>query len=244
VPHGWITADIARWRSDIYTVSSGDHLECRGLGSGAVRWRFRSGFRGEPTRWSQPPAVAAGKVFFGGLDGTLYALDAASGRVDWKHQTGTRISTAVTAIGDTIYFGTADGHLYRLRVSDGTVLADLKIQPTPVSDPAAAGDSLLYFLDPGGGAGTTNTQTLVCLDSSLTAVVWRNSSSRWTSNRPYVWHGMVLAGSADGEVAAFRVRDGARGWTFKLGGLIKSISGDERALYIGTYGGMIYGFHP
>lgn len=244
VPLGGIQTDIVGWHSDVYTVSSGDRLACRDLRSGAVKWRFQSGHRGQPRWWSEAPAAIAGKVFFGGLDGTLYALDATSGRLIWNHEMGARISTSVTALGGTLYFGTASGHIYRVGADDGKVLADLKIEPTPVSAPAVTNDPLLYFLDAGGGAGTITGESLVCIDRSLGAVRWKHISSSWDSNRPYVWRGEVLVGGAGGKVTAFQVGDGAQQWSYRFRGVIKSISGDGRSLYVGAQAGVVYEFRP
>src|SRR3954465_10338207 len=75
--------------------------------TGAVKWKFETGgerrYAGTQLHGSQPagekmpdpfdfylssPTLAGGLVYFGGGDGNIYALDAASGRQVWKFQTG------------------------------------------------------------------------------------------------------------------------------------------------------------
>jgi outer membrane protein assembly factor BamB len=242
VRDGGIPTDITGWGSEVYTVASRDRLACRDLRTGAVRWRFQTKYSGR-WWWSEPPAVTADRVFFGGLDGTLYAFDAKSGRIVWNRQIGARISTSVIALGKSLYFGTADGHIYRLSASDGQILAGLKVEPAPVSAPAVTKTSLLYFLYSGGGPGGKG-ESLVCLDRSLKTVRWRHDSADWDTNRPYAWHGLVLVGGTNGEVTAFRVGDGLRQWSYTLGGVIRSISGDYQSLYVGALHGMVYAFRP
>ena len=75
--------------------------------TGAMRWRFATGgerrFEAKGLHGMQPknqtiadpfdvylssPVVAEGAVFFGSGDGNVYALDAATGDLNWKFQTG------------------------------------------------------------------------------------------------------------------------------------------------------------
>ena len=43
-------------------------------------------------------------VFEGSYDGHLYAFDARSGRVRWRHNAGGRISGSATVVGNIVYF--------------------------------------------------------------------------------------------------------------------------------------------
>ncbi|HUS92011.1 MAG TPA: PQQ-binding-like beta-propeller repeat protein [Phycisphaerae bacterium] len=68
------------------------------------------------------PVVADGKAFVSSIDQqTLYALDAGSGKVLWKHIAGGKIDSSPTLHKGTVLFGCADGWVYCLRAEDGAL---------------------------------------------------------------------------------------------------------------------------
>jgi len=82
----------------------------------AKRWSVEIG--GKLTQ----PIVALGKAFVSSVgQQTLYALDAASGKVLWKHIAGAKIDSPPTVHGDAVLFGCADGWVYCLRAADGAL---------------------------------------------------------------------------------------------------------------------------
>jgi len=73
-------------------------------------------------RLSQP-IVAAGKLFVSAVDAhTVYALDQASGKVQWSYIAGGRVDSPPTYYKGTVIFGSADGYVYCLRASDGALV--------------------------------------------------------------------------------------------------------------------------
>jgi len=68
------------------------------------------------------PIIAAGKLFVASIDShTLYALDAASGRLLWNYTTGGRVDSPPTYYKGHVLFGSADGCIYALRAEDGAL---------------------------------------------------------------------------------------------------------------------------
>ncbi len=68
------------------------------------------------------PIIAAGKLFVASIDShTLYALDAASGRLLWNYTTGGRVDSPPTYYKGHVLFGSADGYIYALRAEDGAL---------------------------------------------------------------------------------------------------------------------------
>jgi len=65
--------------------------------------------------------VADNRVFVGTENGTMYALDAASGKVIWKHSAGPIFHSPAVADG-RVFFGDTDGTLWALAAADGQVL--------------------------------------------------------------------------------------------------------------------------
>src|SRR5262249_59005759 len=99
------TTDIVGSGPNAYVVTIGDELLCLDTKTGRLNWSFQSGFAGTRFMWSRRPAVSGDRVFFGGITGVLYALDAKSGKEIWKRDFGSRISTHLTTAGDTLYLG-------------------------------------------------------------------------------------------------------------------------------------------
>jgi outer membrane protein assembly factor BamB len=244
VPNGiGLPGDVVRLGDNVFGATFGDELVSLDVKSGKVNWTFASGYDGKAFRWSQSPAVAADKVFFGGIDGTVYALDAQSGLVIWKRELGSRVSTNLTTDGNNLYVGTADGFIRRLNTRTGEIAAEMKLETTPVGWPTVTGGSLLVFLNKDGGAG--GAQSLLSIDQALKKVEWRQvASSGWSVTRPFLWRSTVLAGSEEGMVKAFRLSDGVEQWTVTLKGTIRSFGSDEKVLYIGTLAGTVTAYQP
>ena len=239
-----VPSDILRISNNIVGVAFGDELISLKAQTGQVNWTFTSGPSESKFRqWPQSPAVGVDRVFFGGINGTVYALAAQSGEVIWKRDLGSRVSTNLTVEGNAIYAGTANGNIFRLNTKTGEVTSQMKLETTPVGWPTLAGDSLLVYLNPNGGAG--GAEALLSLDPALTHIRWQQqASSNWSLTRPFVWHSSVLAGSEKGEVKAFRLSDGAEQWAVTLKGTIRSVGSDSEVLFIGTLGGMVYAYRP
>ena len=171
------------------------------------------------------------RVYFGGLDGFIYAVEANSGKLAWKSNLGARISTSIAAQEHDIYLGTADRHLYRLDADSGRVLGELSVESEPRWRIVSGGDSLLVFLGP---------QILASVDLSLKQVRWlAKASQEWMSARPYLWRDLVLAGGRD-ELVAFRASDGARVWSRQISGTVRGIGVTDAVLYVGTLKGRVF----
>ena len=237
------TTDIVGSGANAYVVTIGDELICLDIKTGRVKWSFQSGFARDKFSWSRRPAVIDNRIFFGGIDGVLYALDPRSGKEVWKRDFGSRISTHLTSLAGDLYLGTANGHFYRVNHKTGAVVTDFILPVTPVGVPVIAEDALLVFLNSKGGDG--GAEALACLDLSLTKIRWsQKDSGGWSLTRAYLWRGDVLAGNEAGEVSAFRLNDGTRQWAHMFKGTIRSIGGSGETLYVGTLNGTIYAYSP
>jgi outer membrane protein assembly factor BamB len=211
--------------------------------TGRLNWSFQSEFSRDEFQWANSPTVAAGKVFFGGVDGNVYALDAQTGKAVWKRKIGSRISTHLIIADKHLYLGAVDNNIYRLNLESGSVVSSFTVSATPVGSITNTGNSLIAFLNSKGGAG--GAETLLCLDLALRKARWSQTiQGDWSLTRVHVHRGDVLAGSEAGEVAAYRLTDGAKHWSHIFKGVIRSIGGSDDVLYIGTLNGMVYAFLP
>ena len=83
------------------------------------------------------PAVAGGRVFLGGRNGRLYALDARSGCTVWEFEALAEIRTAVLlsrgaqASRHTLYFGDTKANLYAVDADTGVQIWRTRVEDHP-----------------------------------------------------------------------------------------------------------------
>jgi polyvinyl alcohol dehydrogenase (cytochrome) len=99
-----------------------------------LKWAFA--FPDTSTMRSQP-AVYRGRVFVGGQDGTIYALDVATGCTHWSTTVQSQVRSGIT-IGElggnpTLFFGDSAGYVYALDGATGKELWKMRPDEHPAS---------------------------------------------------------------------------------------------------------------
>ncbi len=126
----------AGWGSDIqnrrFQPATAAGLNRDSVKNLKLKWAF--GFPGVAATYGQPTAYA-GRLFVGSEDGTVYALDSATGCQWWSFKASTTVKTAISIgnQGDTAFFGDTNGFIYALKTADGSLV--WKVHPE--SHPAA-----------------------------------------------------------------------------------------------------------
>lgn len=143
------------------------HLVALDLATGAELWRFTgsTGMRGAP-------AVAGDTVYVGGgIDGGIYALDAATGELRWHVPTpGQRAIYTQPVVDDGVvyantgYSSETSDRLYAIDAATGDVQWSVALGPRVFAGPAVA-DGLVVI----GAAGE---RRLRALDAATGAEVW------------------------------------------------------------------------
>ena len=224
--------DLATEGSLVYAATLADELLALDADTGDRVWSFSTGAANEAFLLNSSTAVADGRVFYGGLDGALYALDAASGKLLWKRQLGGRISAGVLVGADSVYAGTSERRLYRVRSEIGEVEATLETEGSPNGRLALGNGCVLAFL---------GERALACYAPALDRMRWsRTGTHAWSSSRPYVARGIALAGSEAGELVGLRLADGNVAWSENVGGTIRGIGATADGLYVGTLKGHVH----
>lgn len=227
-----VAADVLRVGPNVYAVTLQDELLCLDWKTGELIWKSATAHPNDDFFLNSAPAASGSQVFFGGLDGAVYAFDASSGQVLWKRELGGRVSTTLLIADGSLLAGTSNRHLYRLDPKTGSATADLATDEVPRGRLLAADGTLLAFFGEG---------TLACLDSSLRAIRWRESTlGPWSSSKPYLWDHAVIAGNERGELFAFRLSDGSRLWSQRFDGVIRGVGSSEGTLYVGTLKGKVF----
>jgi polyvinyl alcohol dehydrogenase (cytochrome) len=150
-----------------------------------LKWAF--GFPGAAATYGQPTSFA-GKLFVGSEDGTVYALDSATGCLWWTFKASATVKTAMSIGngGAAVFFGDTNGNVYALKIADGSVLW----QAHPEAHPAARitgspllVDSRLYVPISSGEEGAsadaaypccTFRGSVVALDTTTGKQIWKS----------------------------------------------------------------------
>ena len=202
--------------------------------SGAEFWSFP--IEAKRRRVGMSAALANGRIFFGSSNGAVYAIDSQTGKQLWKTQLDAATSTAVAVSGKAIVVGTQGKKLYRLRASDGRVIGALDLDVVPEDTPAI-GTRGIYLM---------SEKEVLLVDPNVTRVLWHaDSTSKWTSPRPRLWHGWVVVGDRDGTLYALDEATGAVVWSQNIHDKpIRGIGSDESTLYVGTIDGQVIALRP
>ncbi len=197
---------------------------------GTKIWDFASG-----AVINSAPAIGAdGTIYFGSLDGKVYALNPNGGkRWEFATQAGITSSPAVDADGN-IYIGSLDARLYCLDPR-GTIRWVFQSGGQVNSSPALAPDGIIYF-------GSMD-QNLYALEHSG-AKKWQLATDGGIFSSPAVAEdGTIYVGSRDNKLHAVNP-DGTRKWEYETGSWIDSSPaiGIGGRIYVGSRDAKIYAF--
>jgi outer membrane protein assembly factor BamB len=183
---------------------------------GRLRWKFATGgerrFEAKGLHGMQPknqtipdpydvflssPVVTEDTVYFGSGDGNLYALDARSGDLRWKFQTGDVVHASPAYAGGTLYFGSWDSFFYAVDAATGKEKWRFHGGEDPFihnqvgfqSSPAVA-DGVVYT-----GCRDSN---VYALDAATGKEKWRfNNEGSWVISSPAVAGNKVFFATSD-----------------------------------------------
>ena len=68
------------------------------------------------------PTMANGAIYVGSDDHYVYSLDAQTGVLRWRFETGDVIRSSPTVTGGAVYVGSNDNHVYALDAGTGALL--------------------------------------------------------------------------------------------------------------------------
>ncbi len=198
---GRVRASPAVSGGTVYVGSLDGSVYAADLATGALKWRFdteghglssaRFGFDRKSIQSS--PAVADGTVYIGARDGSLYALDAATGKQRWRASHGMSWVITGPAVWDgKVFVGSSDARF--MQAVDAKTGREVWRVPMPSSvwsSPSIAG-STLYVGDTGGEAHA--------LDARTGRTLWTFDTGGGIFGAPVPVDGAVLVTSSDGNL--------------------------------------------
>ena len=149
-----------------------------------LKWAFA--FPGAAATYGQPTSHA-GRIYVGSEDGTVYALDAATGCMWWQFRASTTVKTAISIgnNGQTAYFGDTNGYIYAVNTADGKPIWRVHPEAHPAAritgSPLLVGNRLYVPVSSGEEGAAADPHYPCCtfrgavaaLDVSNGATVWK-----------------------------------------------------------------------
>ena len=185
-------------------------------------WSERIGKGAAKTGARMRPAYANGKLYAAGVDGTIAALDAQTGRTLWQKCLGRRggfilhhgknsleWSGGPSVSGDLVVVGSLEGVVQALDASSGSEKWVVQLSSEIVTAPSIAdglvvvrsNDGRIYGLDAADGSRKWTYDR-----ASVPILSLRGNSA------PHAINGAVFAGEDNGKVVALRLNDGNPMW--------------------------------
>jgi len=204
------------------------------------------------------PFVAADRVYVASVDGSVEALDAATGRTVWQKRLGgrhgmlwrrtdnsVRWSGGPAVDGDLLVVGGLDGHVHALSAADGSERWNVQLSSEVIATPAIAQGVVVVRTNDGRlvGLDATDGSRKWLFEQSVPALSLRGNSA------PLILDGVAYGGYDNGRIVAIRVDDGSELWlqalsvgegrteVERLSDVDGNIVTDGRLLFAGGYRG-------
>ncbi|HET8892627.1 MAG TPA: PQQ-binding-like beta-propeller repeat protein [Gaiellaceae bacterium] len=199
------------------------------MNQGKVVWRHAT-----PHGWmASSPAVFGSQLVYHGMDGHVWVLDRATGRLLWHYDIGSPIESSPIVRDGVDYFGAWNGRLYALNLRTRRLRWTHNLGAKITSSASIAGGTL-YIGDYAG---------------RLWALSWRNGATRWTASvngriygTPAVAGGRIFVPSSTGDSLTAFTTHGRYLWSVGTGSYVYSspaVSGGR--VFFGSYTGVFYG---
>jgi outer membrane protein assembly factor BamB len=143
------------------------------------------------------------RLYFGGTNGNVYAIDAKTGDWIWSEpfQTGNKVWATGIADSDTLYIGSYDKNLYALNLTDGTKKWQFETGGAIMSAPVLQ-YGVLYF-------GSFD-RYFYAVNAENGSLIWKSTQQalNWYWANPVMYNNTIYAPNIDGKVYIFNAQDG------------------------------------
>jgi len=195
---------------------------------GELAWKYRSG-----AGIGASPCCAEDRVICADYRGSLFCLDANSGKALWSFSTRSKIVSTPERSGDIVFAATTDGRAFAVRLGDGRKLWEKKLGTSIRANLAAGKDYVLVVTTDG---------TLVKLDRRGT-IIWKTNVGAGVASSPACDEDrdLIVLGAKDGGVHGLSLSSGGRAWRFPANSAVDGspLCGPD-AIYIGSENGTLY----
>jgi len=236
-----VTTGARRWRYDAGSPVSSSPAVGGGLvfatardGSifavdaarGTRRWRLTTG-ADLPLPWGHEsgdhflssPAYIDGRVVVGAGDGGVYAIDAATGRRQWRAQTDGRVRASPAVADGRVYAGSYDGRVYCYDLTSGALRWRYETEGVTLKSGSFGFDRRSIQSSPAVDNGVVYVGArdgfLYAIGADDGKLRWRvDHKISWIITSPAVSDHVVFAGSSDAHFAQALDSAGTERWRF------------------------------
>lgn len=245
----------------VFFVSSAGALAAIDAASGQPKWVFANeyerkfearglhGYRPAaqtiPDAWdvfTSSPAVVNGRVYYGSGDGNVYAVDAATGLLQWKFATGDVVHASPAVANGVVYIGSWDGNFYAIDAESGQRKWMFSGGQDPSLHNQVGFQSSAAVVDGTVFVGCRDAH-VYALDAATGRKKWDYPTSKsWVSGTPAVRDGVVYVGTSDSSrFMALDARTGRLRFNFDAKSYVFSSAALAGGLaYFGSHNGKLY----
>jgi outer membrane protein assembly factor BamB len=189
------------------------------------------------------PAYYGGRVFVAEIGGALIALNAKTGKVDWKKDLDAHLESSPLIVGKTLYIGTDSKQVLAIDTTDGHKIWEYKANAAIKASPSFH-EGLIYVGNYQSG--------MLALHAQTGKIAWRTNTTKEAGgaggfySSPAIAFGRVYAARDDGVVFAFDRKNGKIAWSFPTGGYVygspavAKVPGTPATVYIGSENGRLF----
>jgi outer membrane protein assembly factor BamB len=211
-----------------YIGNAGGTINAVSMRFGTIVWRH-------PTphgKMASSPAVIGNDIVYHSMEGHVFVLDRASGKVRWQFAVGSPIESSPIVRDGVDYFGAWNGRLYALDLRTHRLRWSRELG-AKITSSAAIGGSTLYIGDYGG--------RIWALSPRTGGTRWVRSVNGRVYGTPAVLHGRVFVpSSTGGSVTAFST-GGRYLWRIGTGSYVySSPAAWGGRVFFGSYNGVFY----
>ncbi|HEX9654587.1 MAG TPA: PQQ-binding-like beta-propeller repeat protein [bacterium] len=187
-------------------------------------------------------AIADGMVYFGSLDGFLYALDFATGELKWKYQAADEIKSSPAVYNGVVYFGDELGTFHALDGRSGEKKWTFK------ADGGIISSANFFSAEPIRSGGEERVlfgaydNFLYCLSAKDGALVWKLETDGYVHGTPAIVNGSAVITGCDGYLRVVDIRSGEEQQKIALAdNVAASAAVFNDQVYVGTFSNQVLG---
>lgn len=176
-------------------------------------------------------AIAGGRVYVGSLDGTLHALDQATGAPRWTYAAGQPIKSSPTVAGGIVYFGDDGGTFHAVDAATGARRWVFQAESSIVSSATVSGGRVIFG---------SNDNNIYALETATGAPAWKLATGSYVYATPALAERKegpaVVVPGCDGLLRLVRVRDGVELAHIEVGGYMGASAAVKGSrAFVGTF---------
>ena len=158
---------------------------------GKIKWRVRS-----KRAITSSPAMLDEVIYFGSVDGMLYAVDANTGWGIWRFRMNRGTISSPCILNNRVFIGSADGNIYCIDAQTSKEIWRFETEDQVSSSPLIHQESILI----GGVDGY-----IYCIEHKTGKLRWKYKTGGAVVSSPIVQNNIVFIGSTDHRFYAISV---------------------------------------